>query len=88
MGCDRVSSPSCFVRLISVTEEQLSSSNILLVCDGLDTVASISVNGKRIGESRNMFVRYEFDLKKALKVSVTFHSVFTMARHASHVTVG
>jgi beta-mannosidase len=35
---------------------------ILLECDGLDTVAQIFVNGKRVGSANNMFRQYQFDV--------------------------
>ncbi|KQO61394.1 glycoside hydrolase family 2 protein [Curtobacterium sp. Leaf261] len=34
-----------------------------LVCDGLDTIASLSVDGVPIGSTRNMHRRYRFDLR-------------------------
>mgnify|MGYP001027669207 FL=1 len=32
----------------------------MLVCDGLDTVSSVWINGVKVGESENMFQRYMF----------------------------
>ncbi len=39
---------------------------IALVCDGLDTLAEISLNGAPLGSTENMFRRYEFDIKGQL----------------------
>lgn len=39
-------------------------SGIFLNCEGLDTVASIELNGQEIGRSDNMFRRYRFDIGK------------------------
>jgi beta-mannosidase len=41
---------------------------ILLVCEGLDTVANVSVNGKQVGYADNMFRRYHFDVTSNLLV--------------------
>ncbi|HEY8967182.1 MAG TPA: hypothetical protein VIM58_12090, partial [Candidatus Methylacidiphilales bacterium] len=38
-----------------------------LVAEGLDTVATLKLNGKKIGASENMFVAYRFDIGKALR---------------------
>ncbi|MCB9113164.1 MAG: glycoside hydrolase family 2 protein, partial [Anaerolineales bacterium] len=40
---------------------------IWLVCDGLDTLASLTLNGKPLGETNNMFRQYRFDVKPLLK---------------------
>ncbi len=39
---------------------------ISLVFEGLDTIAEIVLNGKAIGSSKNMFVKYDFILNEAL----------------------
>ena len=46
----------------------LQNSTILLVCDGLDTIATVTVNGVVVGKSENMFLRYIYNIKSALKV--------------------
>lgn len=56
--------------LISVTEEVLLKGRIVLICEGLDTVANLYVNDAPIGSSDNMFVRHVFDIKSALKVKL------------------
>lgn len=38
----------------------------LLNCEGLDTLASITLNGTAIGSSDNQFRHYQFDITKAL----------------------
>ncbi|KUP95323.1 glycoside hydrolase family 2 protein [Thermobifida cellulosilytica] len=38
-----------------------------LECEGLDTVATVLLNGERVGESRNMHRSYRFDLRDALR---------------------
>ncbi|XP_071805929.1 beta-mannosidase-like isoform X2 [Asterias amurensis] len=73
-----------YTRTISVTSKQLTSKNVRLICEGLDTISLITVNGKTIGRSKNMFIRYEFDLKAVLKegnntISIAFQSAITYA---------
>ncbi|MDR2589714.1 MAG: glycoside hydrolase family 2 protein [Oscillospiraceae bacterium] len=52
----------------------------LLVCDGLDTICDIELNGHKIGYANNMHRRWEFDLSKHLnknkpnKLKLLFHS--------------
>ena len=46
----------------------MSSRSLMLVCEGLDTIATVYVNNKVVGKSDNMFVRYVFDIKPATQV--------------------
>ena len=39
-----------------------------LVCEGLDTIASVTVNGINVGQSSNQFLRYIFDITPHVKV--------------------
>ena len=43
---------------------------VFLVFHGVDTIAQISLNGFFLGETDNMFVRYRFNVRNLLKVSV------------------
>lgn len=45
------------------------SQSVKLVLHGVDTVASVVVNGQEIGTTDNMFVRYKFDIKPYLKLA-------------------
>jgi len=50
-----------------------------LICDGLDTVARIAINDRPVGETRNMFRRYRFDVASHLRegrnhIHITFGS--------------
>lgn len=53
---------------ISVTIDLLEKADVVLVCEGLDTISEVFINGISVGKSENMFVRYIFDIKSALKV--------------------
>ncbi|XP_060074948.1 beta-mannosidase-like [Ylistrum balloti] len=57
-----------YSRTFQVTSEMLGQNTLELVCDGLDTVAVIFINGHVIGQSDNMFVRYIFNIKQAAVV--------------------
>ncbi|XP_065559603.1 beta-mannosidase-like [Artemia franciscana] len=50
----------------TVDETIFQKQRILLVCDGLDTVADVFVNDQQVGSSDNMFVQYKFDIKDSL----------------------
>jgi beta-mannosidase len=50
----------------SATPEFLSQPHIRLVCDGLDTLATVSLNGRELGRAVNMFRQYRWDVKPLL----------------------
>lgn len=47
--------------------ELLAEQQILLVCDGLDTLADIYLNGEYLGHADNMFRQWEFEIKNLLR---------------------
>ena len=54
-------------RTFSVTEDFLQRKQVLLHCAGLDTLATVWLNGRVIGGSDNMFRSWEFDVKEHLQ---------------------
>ncbi|MFT3787150.1 MAG: hypothetical protein QM770_13440 [Tepidisphaeraceae bacterium] len=56
-----------YVRSIDVTKELLAQRRVLLHCEGLDTIAAITLNGQEVGSTDNMFRTYEFDVKPLLR---------------------
>jgi beta-mannosidase len=50
----------------AVTPELLAEEKIMLVCDGLDTLASVTFNGQALGSTDNMFRRYEWEVNSLL----------------------
>jgi beta-mannosidase len=48
-------------------ESLLSEEHIVLVCDGLDTLAEVTLNGKAIGATDNMFLQYRWDVTGLLQ---------------------
>ncbi|XP_044264654.1 beta-mannosidase-like [Tribolium madens] len=68
----------------TVSEKLLSRRVVFVVFEGLDTFATVSVNGQEVGSSENMFVRYNFNIKDQLhvgvnEISVQFASAVTRA---------
>lgn len=59
-----------YTRTLEVSEDVISKGNILLVFEGLDTVATVLVNNVEVGHSTNMFHRYIFSVKGVLKTGM------------------
>ncbi len=47
----------------------MAEQHVFLVCDGLDTLAEVTLNGVRLGETDNMFRQYTWDVKALLRES-------------------
>ncbi len=45
----------------------LAEEKVFLVCDGLDTLAEVRLNGQRLGQAENLFRRYEWEIKAHLQ---------------------
>lgn len=56
-----------YSREFAVAETLLQEEHVLLKCHGLDTLSEITVNGKKLPATDNMFRTYEFDVKSLLK---------------------
>lgn len=56
-----------YQRVFDVPAEILKNDRVLLRCEGLDTLATIKVNGQVAGMADNMFRPWEFDVKTALR---------------------
>ncbi|MBN2411923.1 glycoside hydrolase family 2 protein [candidate division KSB1 bacterium] len=64
----------------TVTAEFLKHDKIVLDCRGLDTIAEIWLNGTLVANTINMFIEYEFDVKRLLKpgendIHILFRSI-------------
>ena len=59
--------------MCTVSAEFLQHKVVQLVMEGLDTVATVSVNGRIILTTDNMFRRYIVDVKDVMKVGVVTH---------------
>jgi beta-mannosidase len=63
----------------NATPELLNELHTYLVCDGLDTLATVTLNGHELGSTNNMFRQYRWDVKAWLKpgsneLSIAFDS--------------
>ncbi len=56
-----------YSRDFDVPAEILAYERVLLRCEGLDTLASLSLNGRRIAKTDNMFRTWEFEVKRRLR---------------------
>jgi len=50
-----------------VPKNLLETQKILLTLEGIDTLAEIRLNGNLLGNTDNMFLRYDYDIKECLK---------------------
>ncbi len=51
----------------SPSAELLAAEHVQLVCDGLDTLATVTLNGRELGHTDNMFRQYRWDVKDLLQ---------------------
>jgi beta-mannosidase len=63
-----------------VAPELMAHERIDLVCDGLDTIAEVSVNGRAVGTAANMFHPHRFDVKGALREPGTENEIVIVFR--------
>jgi len=74
-----------FRATFTVDEAVLAHDRVDLAADGLDTVATIFINGTEVGRSANMHVRHRFPVKAALRdgeneIRIIFASAALYAR--------
>lgn len=50
----------------SMKKEDFNHDFVVLTFNGLDTLATVKLNGVELGETNNMFVRFRFDVKEVL----------------------
>jgi len=72
-------------RTFDLPADSLRRDRVLLRCEGLDTFATLTLNGRRIAKTDNQHRTYEFDVKRLLKagkntVEVRFDSVIPYIR--------
>ncbi len=74
-----------YKRSFQVSEEDLQSDLVELVCDGIDTIASIYINGRLAAETDDMHRTYRFPVKEYLNpgengIEVFFYSPLEFVR--------
>lgn len=78
-----------FTRIFDVDEELLAQQHIVLVCEGLDTLAEISINGTFLAKTDNMHRTWKFQAKKLLhpgknEIQIVFRSVLRFIEDYSY----
>ncbi len=74
-------------RTFEVSAADLAHDRVLLRCEGLDTFATVRVNGHELGRTDNMFRTWEFNAKSVLQagtnaIEISFESVLPyMQKH-------
>ncbi len=74
-----------YTRSFKIPAALLNNQKVLLRCEGLDTLATVKVNGCKLGNTDNMFRTWEFDVKKALvpgenKIEIRFDAPMPYVR--------
>jgi beta-mannosidase len=82
----------CYQTTFEVNAELLAQDHFELVCEGLDTIATLELNGVELGKSETMHVAYRFNLRSSLRegensLKVTFHALLVYA-HAQRDRLG
>lgn len=65
-----------YTRTFDVNADLLAHDRVHLLCEGLDTLASLHLNGTPLGHTDNMFRQYTFDASSLLRVgsnTLTIH---------------
>lgn len=63
---ERMKKDYVYQRAFTVTETQLAHAHVELVCEGLDTLAHVSLNGREIAFADNMHITWVWDVKEQL----------------------
>jgi beta-mannosidase len=74
-----------YSRDFTVTKAVLKHDRVLLRCEGLDTLATIKLNGRTIAKTDNMHRTWEFDIKETLRegrntITIRFDSATRFVR--------
>jgi beta-mannosidase len=68
------------------SNELFSEEKTLLVCDGLDTLATLTLNGTELGHTDNMFRQYQWEIKSILKANAANDLTITFASPVKFIT--
>lgn len=63
---ERMKKDYVYQRAFTVTEAQLAHAHVELACEGLDTLAHVSLNGREIAFTDNMHITWVWDVKEQL----------------------
>lgn len=59
-----------YYRSFTLKPDILNMKSLILDAEGLDTVANVSINGLHVGQSTNMFQRYQWNIKNQAKIGI------------------
>lgn len=68
-----------YEKTFSLTDDDINSRKVLLVCKALDTICDIYLNGVLIGKGENAHLKYEFDIKPYIKVGENTLTIYFFA---------
>ena len=68
------------------SSELLAEDKIFLVCDGLDTLATVELNGQELGHTDNMFRRYEWEVGSLLNPNGANELIITFKSPVKYAT--
>ena len=82
-----------FSRRFEMTAEQLAHPHVLLRCDGLDTLATVSINGQTVGKADNMHIAWTWSVREYLhagenEILIRFASPILAALEAGEKSPG
>lgn len=63
---ERMKKDYVYQRTFTMSEAQLAHAHVELVCEGLDTLAHVSLNGREIAFTDNMHITWVWDVKEQL----------------------
>lgn len=63
---ERMKKDYVYQRAFTMSEAQLAHAHVELVCEGLDTLAHVSLNGREIAFADNMHITWVWDVKEQL----------------------
>lgn len=77
-----------YERHFDLSDDLLANDNIELVCEGLDTLCDVTLNGAEVASTDNMFRRYSWDVKRFARAGhnllrLRFRSVLPVIRARS-----
>ncbi len=77
------------MRSFDADEALMAQNTLTLVCEGLDTLAQILINGKALADTDNMHRTYRFSIKEYLhlgcnEICIVFHSVLRFIEDYSY----
>lgn len=76
-----------YERRFDIPADLLERDRIVLRCEGLDTVATVELNGRHVADTANMFRTFEFDIRPLLRAGtnelrITFHPIYAALEQA------